>query len=381
MFRNRSFTVTGFGKLSHLTDRCSLSLPKRLLFLSIIMTAISCVRDKPEPSNPDNHNSVGRKVFIANEGSLGNGNASFSFYNIDKDSVYNNIYETANGQGLGDVLQSILIDDNRIFLAVNNSDKIAVIDKSNYALLGNIQVPKPRYMLKLSADKMYISSLYNAQINIVNPASFQVLGKIDIDYKNSEGLTALNNKVYACNWDTACSYIYEIDPSKDSVTARIPIAGRASQQILTDKNNMLWVLAGNVYKGKVASLTQIDPATRSIIRSFVFPAGADVMKPCWNPTKDTLYYLGVNYNGGTDYNGVYRMPIDANALPATLFIPAQSLQYFWGLAVDSVKNQIYVADPKGFIQNGTVSIYQPDGSRLKSFNAGIGPGFFSFDNR
>ncbi|WP_190277186.1 YncE family protein [Taibaiella lutea] len=352
-----------------------------ILLLSVMMMDIACVRDKPEPSNPGNNNSEGRKVFIANEGSLGNGNASFSFYNIDKDSVYNNIYETANGQGPGDVLQSVLIDNDRIYLAVNNSDKVAVIDKSNYTLLGNIQVPKPRYLLKLSADKMYVSSLYNAQINIVNPSNFQVTGKIDVDYKNSEGLTALNDKVYACNWDTACNYIYEIDAATDAITARIHIAGKASQQVLVDKNKMLWVLAGNVYKGKTASLTQINPATKTIIKSFLFPAGADIMKPCWNPTNDTLYFLGVNYNGGTDYNGVYRMSIDDNAIPSALFIPAQPLQYFWGLAVDSVKNQIYVADPKGFIQNGTISIYQTNGIQLKSFNVGIGPGFFSFDNR
>lgn len=350
-----------------------------LLLLSLMIAAASCVGDKPEQPGPGNNNSAGRKVFIANEGSLGNGNASFSFYNIDKDSIYNDIYENANGQGLGDVFQSMLIDKERIYLAVNNSDKVAVIDKNNYKLTGIISVPKPRYLLKLNDGKMYVSSLYNAQINIVNPSSLQVIGQIAIDYKNSEGLTALNGKVYACNWDTACNYFYEIDPEKDSVMARIQIAGRASQQVLVDKNQMLWVLAGNVYKGKTATLTQINPQTRSIVKSFTFPAGADIMKPCFNPTKDTLYFLGVNYNGGTDYNGVYRMSIDANAVPLNLFIPAQPLQYFWGLAVDSVSNQIYVADPKGFIQNGTVGVYQTDGSKLKSFNVGIGPGFFSFE--
>lgn len=349
-----------------------------LLTLSTLLVA--CVKDKPAQQSPTNDNSDGRKVFIANEGSLGNGNASLSFYNIDKDSIFNKVYETANQQALGDVFQSMLIDNDRIYMAVNNSDKITVVDKKTFALIGNIPVAKPRYFLKLGTNKMYVTSLYNAQINIVDPTSLQVTGKINIDYPNSEGLTQLNGKVYVCNWDTACSYIYEINPVTDSVTARITIAGRASQQVLVDKDQKLWVLAGNVYDGKIATLTQIDPQSRAILKSFTLPAGADVMKPCWNPTKDTLYYLGVNYNGGTDYNGVYRMSIYANALPNNLFIQAQALQYFWGLAVDSVKNQIYIGDPKGFIQNGNVSIYQTDGTKLKSFNVGIGPGFFSFDN-
>lgn len=341
---------------------------------------IACVKDKPVTSQPTDNNSAGRKVFIANEGSLGNGNASLSFYNIDKDSVFNQIYQTANQQALGDVFQSMLIDNDRIYMAINNSDKVTVIDKKTYTLIGNIQVAKPRYLLKLSDSKMYVSSLYNPVINIVNPTTMQVTDSINIDYQNSEGLTQLNNKVYACNWDTACNYIYEIDPSTDAITARISIAGRASQQVLVDKDQKLWVLAGNVYKGKVATLTQIDPQSKAILKSFQFPAGADVMKPCWNPTKDTMYFLGVNYNGGTDYNGVYRMSVYSNTLPNNLFIPAQALQYYWGLAVDSIKNQIYVSDPKGFIQNGNVSIYQADGTKLKSFNVGLGPGFFAFDN-
>lgn len=351
-----------------------------VLLLSFTMVLSSCVGDKPAPVTPGNNSSEGRKVFIANEGSFGNGNASLSFYNIDKDSVFNQVFKSTNQQNLGDVFQSILLDDNKIYMAINNSDRVTVIDKKSYALIGNIPVAKPRYMLKLSDDKMYVTCLYSPIINIVNPTNLQVTGQINIDFPNSEGLTQLNSKVYVSNWDTACNYIYEIDPNSNAISARINIAGRASQQILVDKNQKLWVLAGNVYKGKVASLTQIDPSTKSILKSFTFPAGADIMKPCWNPTKDTMYFLGVNYNGGTAYNGVYRMSIDANALPGSLLIPAQSLQYFWGLAVDSVKNQIYLSDPKGFIQNGNVSIYQTNGQKIRSFDVGIGPGFFSFDN-
>lgn len=352
---------------------------RSFLCLLLVWSLSSCVGDKPDTPQPSGNNSTGRKVFIANEGSLGNGNASFSFYNIETDSVYNDVYEQANQQALGDIFQSIILDSDKIYLAINNSDKIAVINKSDYKLIGNISVQKPRYMLKTNSEKMYVSSIYNPTIYIVNPSNFQVTNTITVDYPNTEGMATFNDKVYVCNWDTACNYIYEIDINTDAITARIPLAGYAAQQILIDKNKQLWVLAGNVYKGKTATLTQINPASKQIVKSFTFPAGADIMKPCWNPTKDTLYFLGVNYDGGTDYNGVYRMSINASAIPEQIFIQAQALQYFWGLAVDSVKNQIYVSDPKGFIQNGNIGIYQTDGTKLSSFNVGIGPGFMLFE--
>jgi DNA-binding beta-propeller fold protein YncE len=348
-----------------------------ILFL-LAITFQACVKDKPEvPDNPT-PSGGGRRLYIANEGSLGNGNSSLSFYNLGKDSIFNDVFSQKNGQPLGDIFQSMLIDGNELYMAINNSNKIVVVNKQGFSLKANITVHKPRYMLKISDEKMYVSSLYYPEINIVNPKTSQVTGKIDIDYPNSEGMTSLNGKVYACNWDTACNYIYEIDPATDQISARINIVGRAGQQVLIDKNQKLWVLAGNVYKQKIATLTQIDPATRSIIKSFTFPAGADIMKPCWNPAKDTLYFLGVNYNGGTDYNGVYRMDINASVLPS-LFIQAQPLQYYWALGLDSVTNQIYLGDPKGFIQKGNISVYQTNGQKIKSFNVGLGPGYFSFD--
>lgn len=349
-----------------------------VLFL-LIITVQACVKDKPEPPDNPPPSSGGRRLYIANEGSLGNGNSSLSFYNIDKDSIFNDVYSQKNGQQLGDIFQSMLIDGDQLYMAINNSDKIVVVNKQDFALAATIPVRRPRYMLKMNNEKMYVSSLYYPEINIINPVTRQVTGKIDIDYPNSEGMTLFNGKVYVCNWDTACNYIYEIDPATDQITARINIAGRASQQVLVDKNQKLWVLAGNVYKQKVATLTQIDPATKSIIKSFTFPAGADVMKPCWNPGKDTMYFLGVNYNGGTNYNGVYRMSINDSSLPVSLFIQAQALQYYWALGLDSVTNQIYLGDPKGFIQKGNVSVYQTSGQKIRSFNVGLGPGCFSFD--
>jgi len=348
-----------------------------ILIASILF--LSCVKDKPNDEKDGFSGTSGRKVWIANEGSLGNGNSSLSLYDIDHDSMFNNVFETKNGQQLGDVFQSILSVGDQLFLVINNSDKILVINKDDVALIASIATRKPRQMLLVNENKMYVSSLFYPEINIINPKTFQNIGKIVVDFPNTEGMLLHNGKVYAANWDTACNYIYEINPETDEITHRIPIAGSAPTDILRDKDKNLWVLSGNVYKGKNAALTQINPQNRSIIKSFQFQNEADIIKPTWNPTKDTLYFLGVNYDGGTNYNGLYRMDISASTLPSQLFIAAKPLQYFWGLGVDSATNQIYLADPKGFIQSGSVRIFNPDGNLLKEFKTGLGPGYFLFE--
>lgn len=352
---------------------CRFSILLLLLFLS------ACVKDKPEQASRPDMSTKGRKVWIANEGSLGNGNGTLSLLFPEKDSIFNNIFRQRNSQNLGDVFESMTFVGNRLFLAINNSDKIKVIDKEDFQLLGTIDIHKPRYMLLLDSTKMYVSSLFYPEINIVNPETIQLVGQITTDFPNTEGLMTFQNRVYACNWDTACSYIYEINPQTNQITHRLPIAGRAPQQVLVDKFGHLWVLAGNVAKQKSSTLTCINPQNRSIIKSFHFPAQAEVMKPTWNKTQDTLYFLGVDYNGGTNYNGVFRMAITDTIVPREPFIPAQPLQYFWALGIDTASSNIYVGDPKGFIQSGEVLIYNSSGHLKKRYTVGLGPGFFLFE--
>lgn len=352
------------------------SLKTYSLLLIHFFLLVGCVKDKP--ADPDKAQpGAGRKLLIANEGSLGSGNASLSVYLPDKDEVFQNVYQNKNSQSLGDIFQSMTLVDDRLFLAINNSDKIVVVDKEDFSWLGQIQITKPRNMLQVSEDKMYVSCLFYPQITIINPKTLEVTGSITTDFPNTEGLLLHQGKVYACNWDTACNYLYEIDPVSDAIINRIPLSGKAPQQVLADRDNHLWVLGGNVAKQTAASLTRIDLQTGTI-NGYVFPMGADMMKPTWNRYKDTLLLLGVDYEGVNNYNGVFSIATNADNfnMLQTPLIAAAPLQYFWALLVDSSSGQIYVGDPKGFIQMGALHIYDGKGQYIRSHPTGIGPGAF-----
>ncbi|MFT4061768.1 MAG: hypothetical protein QM642_05340 [Edaphocola sp.] len=352
-------------------------MKKILLSVMALVLAWGCKKDKPTDTQNGNFPSTGHLLYVANEGAYGNGNASLTLINIDNDSVYQDIYRTANRKATGDVLQSVAVVGDEIFLAVNNSNKLLVIDKATAALKTSIDIPQPRYMA-VGNEKIYISSLYHKEIFVINTQTKSVTDTIELDHNNTEGLTLYNGKLYACNWDTACNYVYEIDTANASIVRRIGIGGYAPQQAVADKNGNLWVMAGNVYQGETATLSCLNLANGTISKYFELPAGTDMMKPCMNPAADTIYYLGVNYDGGTQNNGVFRMDINATQPPDAPFIQAGALQYFWGLGIDPATGWIYVADPKGFVQLGSLDVYQTNGSLIKSYNTGVGPGFLLF---
>lgn len=350
-----------------------------LLLVGLFFFATACKREStPEPKAPPT--DVGSEsVYVLCEGSLGSGNATLWLQDTKSNVVYENVYQTANNEQLGDILQSMTAIGDKLFLCVNNSDKIVVLNKSDRKKIGTINVSKPRYILPISATKAYVSSIFSNTVHIINPQTLTVEGAITMPAKNPEAMVLSGNKAYICTWDTSCRSLYAIDTATDQITGTIPIAGAAPQAVVTDGQGYLWVMSGNVAKGKSAALTQIDPTSEKTLKSFQFPAKADPIKPVFDGSGSTLYFIEVNYNGETDNNGIYRMNITDNALPSAPFIQAKELQYFWGLGYDQQNDRIYVGDPKGFIQKGSVYVYDKSGAEVNKFDVGLGPGFFYFD--
>lgn len=353
---------------------------KNLIFLIAVgLVAFSCKKDKPDPPVTTLPKDSTGRVLIVCEGSLGNGNSELSIYYPKKDSVFNDIYKNANGQPLGDVFQSVSKIKQQYFLCINNSDKIEVLDANTWQQKATIKVSKPRRLLNVGNNRSYVGSLFSNTIFVINTLTFTVEKEIKMPYQNAEGMILKDDIAYVCCWDTACNKLYQINTNTDRVIDSIPLAGNAPQDILLDKENKIWVLAGNAYKAKDASLSRIDISTKKVINSFLFSKGIEAIKASINKSADTLYFLEVNYNGGAINNGVFRMPISSTSLPVNALIACQTNQYFWGLGLDPNSGNIFVGDPKGFVQKGTVLIYNPSAQLLRQFNVGLGVGAFLFD--
>ena len=350
----------------------------KTLIIILCVWLVSCKKDKPYAINAHLPNIAGN-IYIVCEGNFGNGDATLYSYNSLTDSVYGDLYKSANNQPLGDVFQSMQHIGDKLFLCVNNSDKVVVVNANNWLVTGSLNIPKPRYILPISATKAYVSTLYSNKVYIINPQTIKVTGSITLPNNNPEGMYLYKEDAIICTWDTIGNNIFKIDATADTIVQTIPIAGFAPQEALLDKEQRLWVLAGNQPEKKVCTWTCIDLSTGKIIKSFQFPGDVDAIRPVFNNTKDTLYFIEANYYSGTANNGIYRMGIHDATLPSLPFVAAKQYQYFWALGVEPLTGNIFIGDPKGFTQKGSVSIYRPDGTLVKSFDVGIGPGHFYFD--
>lgn len=346
----------------------------RAVIVAGLMLAVGCKKDDAAaPSVP----ASGRRTYILCEGRYGTPTAALSVYLPEKDSVYSDAFGAANAPGWGDVAQSLLLTDDEIFICVNQSDKIYVADRATFVLKHTITVRKPRYIQPINDSVAMVSTLYSNTLFRLSLRSHTITDSLKIARQNPEGMVVQSELLYVCPWDDAAKHIYVVEDGRRVVDSIL--VGEAPHSVDVDKDGRAWVLSGNSYAGVPAKLTRVNLIARLAEATLAFPSIADPIRLTFNPTRDTLYYIGVNYGGGTENNGVFRMAITGSSLPTTPFVAGQVNQYFWALGIEPRTGIVHVGDPVGFGGRGTVSQYTPQGMLLKQFQVGVGPAQFYFE--
>ncbi len=347
------------------------------IFISFLFIFFSCKKTikKPEFSleKPG--------IYVVNEGNFTYGNASLSYINLTKDTIYNNIFYKTTTFPLGDVAQSITLFNSKIFIVINNSGKIYVIDNKTAKYIATIKgLTSPRNIQIISPDKAYISDLYSNNITIFNPTTFAKTGIIDVKCP-TEAMIMLGKYVFVTNWNKG-NKLLKIDTENDSLVAQIKV-NQQPNSIVSDKNNNIWILSDggqdiDTTQDEYPALTCINPTNLKIIRKLEFTdKKASPAHLCINKNKDTLYYIYSSWDGNVTNGGIYKMSITSSSLPTKAFIN-QNDRIFYSLAIDT-KSRIIVSDAIDYVQQGTILFFSAHGQLIKTYKAGIIPGNFLFN--
>lgn len=341
---------------------------KTIYSFLLISLLFSCRRDVP-PVAPEGNITLGNGgVYITNEGNFMFGNASVSYYDPYNNSVVEDLYQTVNSASLGDVCQSMAFFNSKIYIVVNNSGKVKIVNASGFGDAGEISgLTSPRYFLPVSYNKAYITDLYSNAVSIVDLNTNTVTGNIPCSGATEE-LVLIYGNAFVTN--SSKNYVYVINTGTDQITDSILIS-TGGNSITEDKNGKLWVLCGgNSSLSIPPSLHRIHPVSKTVEQSFTFPQTDSPWRLTMNGNNDSLFFLN---------NGVYKMSIQDINLPSAPFIPEGSMN-FYGLGIDPVSGTIYVSDAIDYVQRGMILRFQPNGILINSFLAGIIPGDFYFED-
>ncbi len=342
---------------------------KQLLFLSILLT-VACRKDKPEDTIQPKvtvGNSAG--VYITDEGNFQFGNSKVSYYDIANAIVAEDLFKPANNVSLGDVCQSMYLLTGKAYLVVNNSGKVVVVNPLNFITIATITgFTSPRYFLPVSNNKAYVTDLYSNAITIVNLSTNTISGNIPCTGWTEE-LTLVYGKAFITN--IRRNKVYVVNTATDVIDDSIAVSYGTSS-IKQDKNGKLWVLcSGDKATNKYPGLHRINPITNEVELSLPFLNAADSpSRLTINGNADVLYYLLSD--------GVHQLNITDIALNPVALI-SKATRNFYGLGVDPKDGVIYVSDAIDYVQRGIIYRYQPNGTLINSFKAGITPNNFYFN--
>ncbi len=321
--------------------------------------------------------AVSGGLFITNEGNFQYSNATLSYYNPTTGQVENEVFYRANGYRIGDVAQSLTMYGGKCWIVVNNSHVVWAIDPVTFKELGRIEnLTSPRFIHFVNDEKAYISQLWDNRIAVVNPQTYEVTRYITVPAMSAESgsteqMVQYGRYVYCTCWSYQNSII-KIDTKTDMVVGKLEI-GIQPRSLVLDRNGKLWTITDGGYEGSpyghdAPALWRIDPESFEVEKKFAFRRNDSPGSLCVNGSLDELYWIN---------DGVWRMSVDDNRLPVRPFIESRDTKYY-GLTVDPVNGDVYLADAIDYQQQGIIYRYTDQGELLAEFYVGINPGSFSF---
>ena len=346
----------------------------KLLFMVLASSIlfVSCSDDNDdniiiEPETPLGDYDNG--VLIVNEG---NGSAgTISFISNDFTTVGQDIYGAVNsGDGIGGYVQSIFFDENKAFIISNGSNKITVVNRYTFELIGKIETGFniPRYGV-VENGKAYVTNLADFGdltddfISVINLSTLQVENTIAVN-AIAEHIEGENGKLYVANGSYGDgNTVTVIDAATGSIESTIDVG--ISPNSMEEEGGFLYVLCGNFADN--SKLVKINLSTNQIVSETTMEGLLNAQNL---NIDDNKIYFTVN-------SDVYAENLGATTISSTpLFTSSATTLYGFGVE----DGKIFVGDAKDYASDGEVFIYTTAGTLQKQFNVGLIPNGFYFND-
>lgn len=183
-------------------------MKKYLLGLAVLLmgTAVMTSCD-PAEDYPETYLQVySTGAYVVNSGNMySNIESSLTAIDYASSTATQNVFKTANGRSLGNTANDGIVYGNKIYLAVDQSNTIEVIDKNTKKsikqiktteLLGNAEGAEPRHIIA-DGGKVYFTT-YGGYVAAVDTTSFALQKKWQVG-SYPEGLVIGNGNLYVAN--------------------------------------------------------------------------------------------------------------------------------------------------------------------------------------
>ena len=341
---------------------------------SLLVFLFACVKE-PIFDNPNPQTfSAQHGIFVLNEGTWGKNNSTISFYNPDNGyEVQQSVFSNVNGTNLGDVGNSVYLQQDTLFIVMNSSRIIYKVQMPEMKLIGELHFPETaslRFMEIISETKAYVSSFHTSKLFVMNPASMQITGEIPIE-NHAEQFYTSGNKTYVSigNYTDFNNKLAIINNSSDQVEQYISLAVENPGALLSFGNQLIIASKGDYFAtNKQSSFTFFNLSAQKIDTT-IFMQGNTYDEMVIK--EQSLYFLS---DFGISGMNLLDFSIQNSYKPKSFFQMNETYQLLYSIFYFEQKDQwiIGVSDSRG---DGLIQVYDGNFShKLFEKPAGEFPG-------
>ena len=336
-------------------------------------TVIIFACNKKDSVLPTPQPAVSNAAYILCEGGFGSNNTKLSFYNKNTNTVIGDYFLQQNPtitSGLGDTGNDMIIYGGKLYIVLNVSGRVTVLNASNATFIKNISFiagpvnKQPRY-LAAAKGKIFVTA-YDNKVSVIDTTTLTIINSIPVG-PNPEGIVATDNYLYVANSGgfnlIPDSTVSLIDLNSETEIKKIKVG--------VNPNKIAVNLAGNIFVSAYGNFTNIPPS--------IFIINAATNSNGINLGNNFAYshltilgnfaYLYNNYGGGTValYNTALNTFVRNNFITDGTVIATT-----YGVNVDATNGDVYIADAGNFISLGNITCFNNLG--IKKFSFSTSPG-------
>ena len=340
---------------------------------------------------PPDATSVVKGLYLLNEGNLNSNKASLDYLDFVTGMYNLNLYNQENPEvtkGLGDVGNDIGVYGSKLYVVVNNSNKVEVMEKLSGKRIGQVNILNCR-SIAFSNGKVYVSAYLGTVgdpkapqgiVAEIDSSSLQITRKVTVG-RQPEQIAIVGRKLYVANSGGYSPPGYErtvsvIDLESFTEVNRIDVAINLDRCVAAGNGN-LYVTSRGDYYNLPSDLYEIDTKTDLVTKDFKLSASV-----LWIDDK-TLYLFGsdFSYNTGKWTTSYGMIDIAADTVLNRRFVTdgtEAQIKVPYGLSVNPVTKEVYLTDAKNYVNPGTLYCFSPAGTKEWSVTTGDIPGHFAF---
>lgn len=353
------------------------SILRLLSILSVsCLLIVSCSKDK-DPL-PDLSFKAGQGVYVLNEGAREQNNSSLSFIDFSDNRVASDVYKEVNGQALGEIANDMEIYGSMLFILVDRSNKVDILDAQKGKLIKSLNIEGPR-SIAFHSGKAFITSLSN-KVYVLDTLSKTFVKEIPVG-RSPEQIVTSGNRLYVVNsgWADALTggahdnRLFIINPSDYSTEAPITISDNLTN-VFADGRGNVYAATTDIYSAdwsqvlKPSRLYKINTSTKAV-EELAF--GADLMTFHQN----SAFLLSYNYEPGKAR--LLEMDLSSGDVKAMEHFESQNLSYIYSLEVNPDNGDIWMGTTD-YTNPGTVYRYNALRRQVSTFTVGLNPASFAF---